>query len=390
MFDEKEFAKIIEKISGKDRLAGTKGEVDAFGFIKKHIKEKIGGKVNLQNYKILTWREIEKPKVFIDGKEIECKSVYYNPTSKIKGKLEYFGKDDSEQGNEFEVYCVKDGKKNVLAMFNVAINFKDSFYYNKGGATYLLPVFIVGSQLKEFFENNVGKETVISIKTKYVVKKSANLIHKISNRKNKFKLIIGAHVDTVPDSRGVLDNASGVATVLLLSEEIKKMHLPFDVWAVYFGSEENSMFGSKFFVDTLTKEDREKIKYMISVDGIGMGDKIFVFVENDYNSQINEAFKDIQEKLILSDIEGSIDLSDHYYFKLLGIDSCLVGSEAENFYCHNKEADDIKNLNIELSSDTFNSLLNFIKNIQFKSPNVYFDKKKYHIFERFLGFRVKN
>lgn len=373
MLNKEEFIKLIEEVSRKERLAGTKGETKAFDYVKRYIRKNVGGKINLQKYKILTWRETEKPSVTVDGKEINCKSLYYNPTTKIiKGKLEYFEKNNTEDDNKFEVYCVRDKRGNVLAMFYVSVMFKEPFYYNNGGATYLLPIFIVGSDFKDFFNKSIGKYISISLKTRYVVKKSANLIHKIKNREDRFKIIIGAHVDTVPGSKGVLDNASGVVSALLLSSELKKTKLPFDVWFIYFGSEENSMFGSKFFVDTLTKEEKEKIKYVISIDGLGIGEKIWASVEKDYFPQIRNAFKDVGEKLILTDIEKSIDISDQYYFKLSGIDSFFLGGKAKSFYFHNKEADKIANLNVELCLNATKSIADFVKNIKFKSPNINF------------------
>ena len=53
-------------------------------------------------------------------------------------------------------------------------------------------------------------------------------MHKISDRKNKLKLIIGAHIDTVPNSKGVFDNASGIAGTLIASKILKKtIHILF-------------------------------------------------------------------------------------------------------------------------------------------------------------------
>ncbi len=247
-FKRENFLEIVKEIGKKSRLAGSKGESDAFDYIKKYIKEKIGGKLIFQKYKILTWRELEKSKLLINNKEIDCQAVYYSPTSKIKGELEYFGENNSEKDNEFDVFCVRDKRKNILAFINLSKKFKEAFCYNSGEADYLLPALVVGSEYLDFIKKSVGKNVEIKIKAKFIVKNSINLVHKLSDRKGKLKLIISAHVDTIPHSKGILDDATGIAAAFILSQELKKTKLPFDVWIVYFGAEENSMFGSKFLL----------------------------------------------------------------------------------------------------------------------------------------------
>ncbi|HRY27870.1 MAG TPA: M28 family peptidase [Candidatus Moranbacteria bacterium] len=388
-FDKEYFIKIVEDIGKKSRLAGSKGESEAFDYIKKHIKEKIGGKIIFQKYKILTWEESEKSMFLINGENIKCQAIYYSPSSKIKGKLEYFGENNYEKDNEFDVFCVRDKQKNISAFINLSKNFKKPFYYCNGEANYLIPSLIVGSEYLDIIKKNLGENVEIRIKTKFLIKKSINLIHKLSNRKGKLKLVICAHVDTVPHSKGILDDASGIAAAMVLSQEIKKIKLPFDVWIVYFGAEENSMFGSKFFIDTLTDKEKKSINYVVSVDGIGMGDNVSVYVEEDYFPQIKSAFKKIEDKLILSSMDDSVDISDHYYFKLSGIDSCLIEVKINDFYYHSSEANDIKNLNIGMCSDTILSVFNYIKNIQFKSPDIYFDKKENSILKKIMPFLQK-
>lgn len=387
MFNAKDYTEIVRLIGAKSRLAGSKGENDSFDFIKKYIKDKIGGKTIFQNYKILTWKEIEKSGITIEGREIDSRAFYYSPSSKIKGKLEYFGENENEKGNEFSVFCIRDGRKNIKAFINLSKKFKKPFYYSNGETSYLLPNIIIGSDSKNLFEDSIGKQIEIKVRSKFVIKNSLNLIHKLSDRKNKFKLLIVSHVDTVPHSKGIIDDASGVGASLLLSQELRKMKLPFDVWMIYFGAEENSMFGSKFFVDTLNAKEKEKIKYVISIDGIGMGEKTSVFVETDYNSQIFKAFENIKDKLVLENIEKSFDSSDHYYFKLCGIDSCLIEGNIENFYYHESEANDLANLNSDLCVETMEGIMKYIKNIEFKSPDVSFSTKKANFIQKLLGIK---
>lgn len=366
--------KLIKELSAKSRVSGYRGELESFILIKNKISNNFPGRVYFQNYKILTWKELKDPELITDKETVECISAYYNPAGSFSGRLEFFDSDQSEEDNEFEVYSIRN-RKDIKALIFVSKNFEKPFYYNRGLASYLLPSVIVGSKYLEFFKSKVGEKASLKIKSKFLVKNSRNLVHKISDRKNKLKLIIAAHVDAVPHSRGVIDDASGVAILLELAEKINKKKLPFDVWMIYFGAEENSMYGSKYFIETLRKEELSKIRYMISVDGVGLGNCVSAYSETDYHSQVEKAFESIKSNLLLKNIDDAIDSSDQYYFKLAGIDSCLLSGVAKDFYYHSGEADKLKNVNINLCEKTVQGLFNFITNIEFKSPDINFNKR---------------
>ena len=88
--------------------------------------------------------------------------------------------------------------------------------------------------------------------------------------------VIGAHMDTVPDSPGANDNASGVATILEAARlSAGKRPARFIRW-VAFGSEEygddgTHHDGSAVYVRRLGPKGRERTPGMISVDMIADG-----------------------------------------------------------------------------------------------------------------------
>lgn len=379
---KKEFLKIVENVGQKTRTSGSKGEKNALDYLRGYIEKNIKGKTLFQKFKILTWKEQRPAILSVNGQAIECQSVYYSPKGKIKGTLKYFGPDVEEEGNELETYCVKSRNGTVQAFLYVSKKYPKPFYYNKQSATYLMPSVIVGSENQTFFQKNLGEKVELTIDSKYVIKKSHNLVHKLSDRKGRVKVVIGAHIDTIPDSKGILDNASGVASALIASAELKKQKLPFDVWVIYFGAEENAMFGSKFFVDTLKEKEKKLIKYMLSIDGIGLGEKTVVYAEKDYHSQLAKSFEQLADKVKISDIEEALDTSDHYYFKLLGIDSGHFEGAPKSFYYHSKEAGEQKYLNVTLSLEATGALIDFVKNISFQSPKIIFPENRRGLFLR--------
>ncbi len=112
-----------------------------------------------------------------------------------------------------------------------------------------------------------------------------NVIGKIEGTDPKLKeeyLVIGAHLDHVGSPAGLLfpganDNASGSAGLLGLVEAFQHSQLKpkRSVLFALFTSEEQGLFGSKYFVENLNI-DTGKIVAMINLDCIGYGDSIQV------------------------------------------------------------------------------------------------------------------
>lgn len=84
--------------------------------------------------------------------------------------------------------------------------------------------------------------------------------------------VVGAHYDSVPQSYGASDNASGVATVLEIARAEALRDLPGNQCFVLFGAEELGLFGSRHFVALLTPEERGAIRAMLNFDMTGVGD----------------------------------------------------------------------------------------------------------------------
>ena len=90
-------------------------------------------------------------------------------------------------------------------------------------------------------------------------------------------VVIGAHLDTVPQSPGAEDNASGVATMIELARMVRQQPAALPVRFVAFGAEEarggngtRYAFGSRHFVTSLGASDRRAVRGMVSLDRVGV------------------------------------------------------------------------------------------------------------------------
>ena len=91
-------------------------------------------------------------------------------------------------------------------------------------------------------------------------------------------LVVGAHLDTVPQAPGAEDNASGVGVLLAAAEPaaVRRTRLP--VVFVAFGAEEprgptddDHHYGSRSYVAALGTAERRAVRGMVSLDRVGVG-----------------------------------------------------------------------------------------------------------------------
>ena len=80
-------------------------------------------------------------------------------------------------------------------------------------------------------------------------------------------VMIGAHLDSVEDGPGIVDDGSGVAALLEIATELgAKPSVQNMVRFAFFGGEENGADGSTGYLDGLSAADRSKIKLYLNVD----------------------------------------------------------------------------------------------------------------------------
>lgn len=90
-------------------------------------------------------------------------------------------------------------------------------------------------------------------------------------------VLVGAHLDTVPEAPGAEDNASGIGVLLTIAEAIAERRTRLPVVLVAFGAEEprgdpdDHHFGSRAFVAEMTPAERRSLRGMVSMDRVGVG-----------------------------------------------------------------------------------------------------------------------
>jgi len=146
----------------------------------------------------------------------------------------------------------------------------------------------------------------MEVHTKYVKEKEVVNIAGILEgsdpvKKNEY-IIVGAHLDHVGSQAGKIyfpganDNASGSAVVLEMAREFikQKINPKRTVVFVLFASEEQGLYGADYFANHMPFS-KEKVKAMINMDCIGVGDSIQVGGGNSF-PELWKTIKNIDEK----------------------------------------------------------------------------------------------
>lgn len=208
---------------------------------------------------------------------------------------------------------------------------------------------------------------------------SKNLIAKKKGL-NKSQIIIGAHYDS-SNSNGADDNASGIGALLELSQKLSNVTLPYTIKFIAFDAEELGLFGSRYFVKNMSKEEKSNTILYLNIDSILSGDDLYVYGDNGNRGWFRDCIIDISNKENLgiktspglkskyvSILEGEcFDYSDHVYFRHEGIPFAYF--ESTSWKSMNEETGypNYRNSNLGMILHSKDDNLNFIlKNLKSK------------------------
>jgi Zn-dependent M28 family amino/carboxypeptidase len=84
-------------------------------------------------------------------------------------------------------------------------------------------------------------------------------------------VVVGAHLDSVPEGPGINDNGSGSATILEVAEAMSELDIqPRNrVRFAFWGAEESGLVGSEYYVSQLPKRELKDIAVNLNFDMVG-------------------------------------------------------------------------------------------------------------------------
>lgn len=148
-------------------------------------------------------------------------------------------------------------------------------------------------------------------------------------------LAVGAHYDTVADTVGANDNASGAAVVLELAKVYSREDIPYSLRFVFFSAEEDqnppgeAYLGSSAYVADLTPAKRRAGLGYINVDMVGWSGAIYIgnlrSADRTLYDLAADSASDRRAPRVYS-ADDSVDESDHQSFEKAGIQTVSLGA----------------------------------------------------------------
>lgn len=147
-------------------------------------------------------------------------------------------------------------------------------------------------------------------------------------------VVIGAHLDTVPQSPGAEDNASGVAVTLELARMVAEQPAALPVRFIAFGAEEPRgqgddlhHFGSTFHANS---EEAGEIRAMVSLDRVGVpAEAVPIAFGGSGSPEIRDALEASAPVPVAPEENRT---SDHWSYEKAGIPAARLGSVSFSGY----------------------------------------------------------
>jgi Zn-dependent M28 family amino/carboxypeptidase len=145
---------------------------------------------------------------------------------------------------------------------------QDPFLGTLGSPDFTVPVvgtsFTIGQQLAD---------TTVHLETSTVseLRPAANVIAETAGGRDDRVVVVGAHLDSVPEGPGIQDNGSGSAAILEIAVQMAELGIEprNKVRFAWWGAEEFGLLGSQYYVDNLTKREQKDIALNLNFDMIG-------------------------------------------------------------------------------------------------------------------------
>lgn len=149
-------------------------------------------------------------------------------------------------------------------------------------------------------------------------------------------LLVGAHLDTVPQAPGAEDNASGIAVLLEVARAFApsggaRPRLPLVL--VAFGAEEprgagdaRHHYGSRAYVASLAATARTALRGMVSLDRVGVGPVVPVCTARSADRRLQAELLAAAERAGAGTRRCANRSSDHWSFARAGLSGVRLGS----------------------------------------------------------------
>jgi aminopeptidase S len=177
-------------------------------------------------------------------------------------------------------------------------------------------------------------------------------------------VVVGAHLDTVPQAPGAVDNATGVGIVIELARLAALSPPRVPVVFIAFGAEEarspyGGLHGSKFYVSSLDGAERKAIVGMVAIDRVGTSSRVPVCTASERSRDFAQRFLIAARRAGIPTISCTNASSDHVPFANAGMDAVRIGPDDFRQY-HTRQ--DVPSVLVEAQAERAGNVIwNFLR-----------------------------
>jgi len=280
-------ARYLTKVIGP-RVSGSPKEAEVAEFISSEF-QKLNLETEIQKFRYLGWRQEAKPSLSVLSpfqKTLRISPMAYSgstPLEGVEGVLKFYGTFYLfPRLMELPKFALIDDQGETAAFVLVLRGNRSAAIPNPWLQILQDPMVLVSEEefmpVRKAMES--GEEVRVHLKSVAEYVKcftSYNVIARIEG-KSRDTIIIGGHHDSMEDSPGAIDNASGVEGIFRLAEKLlqKKRNYSFNL--ITWGGHEWGLFGSQYFVkDGKERGYLDQIKACLTLDVLGCGDFLWIW-----------------------------------------------------------------------------------------------------------------
>jgi Zn-dependent M28 family amino/carboxypeptidase len=219
-----------------------------------------------------------------------------------------------------------------------------------------------------------GATVQVVASTRSENRETSNVVAETGTGRTDRTVMVGAHLDSVPEGPGINDNGSGTSTILEIAEEMSKLGIEPEskLRFAFWGAEELGLLGSTYYAEGLSEGEAQDIEAYLNFDMLGSPNGVRFVYDDSGNpagsDRVEEAFLDY---FASRDLEAEPDdtlvgRSDHGPFADRGVpvgglfsgaEGPKTPGEAEDYGgeageahdpCYHKACDDLDNFDPRL------------------------------------------
>ena len=134
-----------------------------------------------------------------------------------------------------------------------------------------IPVIGISFELGRQLYEAEGARVSLDIQTESDIRQTANVIADTQEGRADRTVVVGAHLDSVPEGPGINDNGSGVSTILEVALQMSELGIEPNnrVRFAFWGAEEFGLLGSEHYVESLSERQLDQIALNLNFDMLG-------------------------------------------------------------------------------------------------------------------------